>query len=94
LTIFSGGALKWDKWKEWISNFMLQFEDKGECPASEVIKHRNPDGHFGSSVDPRSPRSSKIKFRVGQVVRHKKWNYRGVVVGWDEKLNVCKIEKN
>ena len=26
----------------------------------------------------------QVKFRVGQVIKHKKWGYRGVVVGWDE----------
>lgn len=27
--------------------------------------------------------SANIKFHVGQVVRHKRYNYRGVVYGWD-----------
>lgn len=67
---------------------MSKFDNQGECPALEVIKQRNPDGHFGASAEPRSPRPSTVKFRVGQVVRHKKWNYRGVIVGWDEKLKV------
>jgi len=67
---------------------MSRFDDKGECPAVEVIKHNNPHGHFGDSTEPRSPRSPRVKLRVGQVIRHKKWGYRGVVIGWDEKLKV------
>ncbi|XP_031551876.1 F-box only protein 21-like [Actinia tenebrosa] len=87
LTLFSGGILKWDKWKEWVTEFISRFDEKGECPALEVLKHRNPEGYYGQSTEPRSPRPSNVKFRVGQVIRHKKWNYRGVIIGWDEKLN-------
>lgn len=60
----------------------------------EVLKHRNPEGHYAASAEPRSPRPSNIKFRVGQVIRHKKWNYRGVIIGWDEKLNVRNMSYN
>jgi hemimethylated DNA binding protein len=24
-----------------------------------------------------------VQYRVGQVIRHKKWGYLGVIVGWD-----------
>lgn len=72
---------------------MSKFDDKGECPALEVMKHNNPAGHFGASADPRSPRPPSVKLRIGQVVRHKKWNYRGVIVGWDEKLKVDTLIK-
>ena len=26
-----------------------------------------------------------MTLRVGQVVKHKRWGYRGVIIGWDEK---------
>lgn len=29
-----------------------------------------------------------ITFRVGQVVRHKKFDYRGVIIGWDRRPTV------
>ncbi len=32
----------------------------------------------------RSSRSEYVKFRVGQVVRHKIYGYRAVIIGWDE----------
>jgi hypothetical protein len=32
----------------------------------------------------RSPRPSKIMYRTGQVIRHKKYNVYGVIIGWDE----------
>lgn len=40
---------------------------------------------FQGSPEPRSPRHPAVKFRVGQVVVHKSWKYRGVIIGWDEK---------
>lgn len=56
----------------------------GECPAVEVFKFRDKDGYFGQSPEPRDPRAPHIGLRVGQVVRHKRWGYRGVIIGWDE----------
>lgn len=41
-----------------------------------------------ASPEPRSPRQSHVKFRVGQVMRHKKWGYRGIIIGWDVKAKV------
>ena len=26
----------------------------------------------------------QVKFRIGQVIKHKRFKYRGVIVGWDE----------
>jgi len=59
---------------------------EGESPAVEVLKRKfswSESGHFASSMEPRYPRPSKIKFRIGQVVKHKRYGYRGVIVGWD-----------
>ena len=28
-------------------------EEEGECPAVEVIRHRNPEGHYAASPDQR-----------------------------------------
>merc|ERR1712178_89766 len=58
-----------------------------ECPAIEVYKSIDKNGLYGYGTDIRVPRKiagSNIKFRVGQVVRHKKYGYRGVIVGWDD----------
>jgi len=38
----------------------------------------------------RNPRPSHIKFRVGQVVRHKRFGYRGVIIGWDAVAKVSR----
>jgi len=46
---------------------------------------------ISGSPEPRSPRSPAIKFRVGQVVRHKRWGYRGVIIGWDTMARVSTI---
>lgn len=56
---------------------------QGESPATEVLQFRDPNGYFAGSTDIRSPRPSNIKYRIGQVVKHKTWGYRGVIIGWD-----------
>eukprot|EP00730_Choanoeca_flexa_P010121 TRINITY_DN1555_c0_g1_i1.p1 TRINITY_DN1555_c0_g1~~TRINITY_DN1555_c0_g1_i1.p1 ORF type:complete len:228 (+),score=39.04 TRINITY_DN1555_c0_g1_i1:79-762(+) len=40
------------------------------------------DNWFSGSKSPRRDRTG-IQFRVGQVVQHKRYGYRGVIVGWD-----------
>ncbi|XP_065838206.1 uncharacterized protein [Oscarella lobularis] len=72
--------------------------DPETSPATEVLKMNfdlerqhgkqswrpSPrDEHFAASRAPRT-RSSRVLYRVGQVIRHKRWGYRGVIVGWDE----------
>jgi hypothetical protein len=34
--------------------------------------------------EPRDPRAPHVKFKVGQIFRHKKFRYRAVIIGWDE----------
>ena len=70
----------------------------GECPAKEVFSYQNKEGYFASSIDIRKPRPPNVAYRVGQVIKHKKWGYRGVIVGWDEKAKVniliCSVHLN
>ena len=61
-----------------------------ECPAKEVMLFIEPNGYFSGSPEPRTDRS-KVKFRIGQVIKHKRFGYRGVIVGWDTKAKVCCI---
>ena len=43
---------------------------------------------FASSTVPRTNRSNPdIKFRIGQVIKHKLWGYKAVIVGWDQQTN-------
>jgi len=58
-------------------------DDMGESPAREVLAAKHPDEYFATSTRVRSIRPPEVKFRVGQVIRHKIWGYRGVIVGWD-----------
>ena len=92
LSLLSGGFLDWSKWRELLSKLYLWVssseDDRGECPAKEVLQLNNREGHFASSLNSRSPRPRQIKFRVGQVIEHKIHHYRGVIVGWDEVLKV------
>jgi len=86
--------LRVEPWRKWCWGFMhLRLRDLldpyadplGECPAVEVFRLRDKNGYFGQSTEPRDVRPPHIQFRVGQVIKHKKWGYRGVIIGWDEK---------
>ncbi|CAF1055931.1 unnamed protein product [Rotaria sordida] len=55
-----------------------------ESPATEVYYMREKYGYFATSPAIRSSRSEYVKFRVGQVIRHKIYGYRAVIIGWDE----------
>ena len=56
----------------------------GECPAKEVMKFNEPNGYFAGSPLPKNTRGD-VKYRVGQIIKHKKFGYRGVIIGWDYK---------
>jgi hemimethylated DNA binding protein len=60
-------------------------EDEGESPAVEVMRYKDPEGYFAGSPEPRSPRPPEVRFRIGQVIKHKRWGYRGVIIGWDSE---------
>jgi len=54
-----------------------------ECPAPEVYRTFDTQGRYGYSTTPRVPRPQSVRFRVGQIVKHQKYGYRGVVIGYD-----------
>lgn len=82
-------------WKAWFAKLLniKQYpsetayfvDDEGQSPALEVLQYKQKEGYFAFSQEPRVLRHPDVKFRVGQVIKHKKWNYKGVIVGWDEK---------
>lgn len=92
-TRFYDDYLNLSSWKQWLFNLLkissvshsYDSDDVGESPAVEVMKFKQNNGYFASSPDPRNSRSPNIEFRVGQVVIHKIWKYRGVIIGWDDK---------
>ena len=53
-----------------------------------LLQQINNSSPFPGSPTPRSPRSAAVKFRVGQVVKHKRWGYRGIIIGWDPSAKV------
>lgn len=59
----------------------------GESPAHEVIRYRGMGkGYFGHSSEVRSRElGDEVDYYVGQVFRHKKFDYYGVIVGWDRE---------
>lgn len=56
--------------------------------AIEVFNLRKSFVNYAESSRTRSPRPSKVQFRVGDVIRHKKINAYGVIIGWDETAMV------
>ncbi|NXY14980.1 FBX21 protein, partial [Atrichornis clamosus] len=48
-----------------------------------------PHSYFAESTRVHSPKPEYIKFRVGQVVIHKRFGYSGVIVGWDVKADTA-----
>lgn len=90
---FRKSYLTLQAWKDWLKEWSLkgrsvQNEDPlGESPAVEVLLLKEKDGYFAGSLEPRSPRSPPVKYRVGQVFRHKHEGYLGVIIGWDEYAN-------
>ncbi|XP_057307550.1 F-box only protein 21-like [Hydractinia symbiolongicarpus] len=73
------------EWKIYVSGLkerILYATDQGECPAKEVMHFAEPNGYFSGSPEPRKHRD-KVKYRIGQVIKHKRFGYRGVIVGWD-----------
>ena len=53
--------------------------------SSDVVKESD---YFAGSQVPRDPRPPQVKFYVGQVVKHVRYGYYGVIVGWDEVAKV------
>ncbi|XP_007906615.1 si:dkey-261l7.2 [Callorhinchus milii] len=75
-------------WKDWLQQWLVNArldhdDDLAESPAVEVFLLREKKSYFGGSPDPRSPKPSHVKYRVGQVIRHLESGFRGVIVGWD-----------
>ncbi|KAL3882358.1 hypothetical protein ACJMK2_028711 [Sinanodonta woodiana] len=99
---FKNNYLSWKSWKKWCINILQTFkytdspedsfddteDENGESPAIEVMRYNAPKGYFGESTDPRTPRAPEVKYRVGQVIKHKMWGYKGVIIGWDKSAKV------
>ncbi|NWW02663.1 FBX21 protein, partial [Oreocharis arfaki] len=58
-------------------------ENKTESGDNEAKLH----SYFTESTHVHSPKPEYIKFRVGQVIIHRRFGYSGVIVGWDVKAN-------
>ena len=76
-----------------LTDRMLYSADNGECAAKEVMLFNEPNGYFAGSPEPRVDRKD-IKFRVGQVIKHRKFGYKGVIIGWDYRTKVWQTFSN
>ncbi|GFQ76288.1 f-box only protein 21 [Trichonephila clavata] len=92
---FQDDYLSWTAWMKWLIKtldlghlfptvIIDSNPDEGESPAIEVMRYKHKHGYFSFSPEPRYTRPPSVTYRIGQVVAHKKWKYRGVIVGWDE----------
>ena len=65
------------------------FRSDGESPAHEVFAVMGgPEGHFGHSSKIRNRAlGDGVEFYVGQIFKHKKFGYYGVIIGWDRLCN-------
>jgi hypothetical protein len=43
------------------------------------------DQRVGWAAGPRVGGSEKVKYRVGSVIRHRRYGYEGMIIGWDTK---------
>ncbi len=84
---FHSRWLRIEPWTRWCHRMLLKIvegplseppadSDVGESPAVEVLKFREEHGHFSTSSVVRQTRGPHIKFRIGQVIKHKRWGYR------------------
>lgn len=62
-----------------------------ESPAIEVLKYREKAGYFATSLEVRNKRPLHLRYRIGQVVRHRTLGYKGVIVGWDLQAKVLDL---
>ncbi|NXA70295.1 FBX21 protein, partial [Mohoua ochrocephala] len=59
----------------------------GENKTNSGDNEAKPHSYFTESTHVHSPKPEYIKFRVGQVIIHRRFGYSGVIVGWDVKAN-------
>jgi heat shock protein HspQ len=62
--------------------------DDLHSPAVEVLQYRERAGYFATSLDVRNERPLHLRYRIGQVVKHRTLGYKGVIVGWDLQAKV------
>ncbi|NXC11628.1 FBX21 protein, partial [Orthonyx spaldingii] len=87
-----------DRLKLWLSKtrtclyvelLILHFRNwyYGENKPKSRDNEAKPHSYFAESTHVHSPKPEYVKFRVGQVIIHRKFGYSGVIVGWDVKAD-------
>lgn len=62
--------------------------------SQRITEAVSEEEYFAGSRKPRHPRPTYVKYRVGQVVKHRKYGFYGVIVGWDEVAKVSREVKS
>jgi hemimethylated DNA binding protein len=75
----------------WVFRDALSIEDYREAEppavsdADPTKDAKTGSGLLGASLEAHSPRHIDMQYRVGQVIKHRRFNYRAVIIGWDER---------
>lgn len=79
--------VRWLQFMSWILRAVIQPQyftsTQHHSPAVEVLQYRERAGYFATSLDVRNERPLHLRYRIGQVVKHRTLGYKGVIVGWD-----------
>eukprot|EP00602_Paraphysomonas_sp_CaronLab_P009394 CAMPEP_0185037784 /NCGR_PEP_ID=MMETSP1103-20130426/32644_1 /TAXON_ID=36769 /ORGANISM="Paraphysomonas bandaiensis, Strain Caron Lab Isolate" /LENGTH=592 /DNA_ID=CAMNT_0027575915 /DNA_START=479 /DNA_END=2257 /DNA_ORIENTATION=- len=67
---------------------VLRFQNVGGVSYFETKLDSYTSGRNEETEFPQDYASPAVKFRVGQVLRHKKFGYRGVCTGWDVRPSI------
>ncbi|XP_056342889.1 F-box only protein 21-like isoform X1 [Oenanthe melanoleuca] len=88
-SISARSYLSLDAWADRLKLWLLKTRNwyYGESKTKSGENEANPHSYFAESTHVHSPKPEYIKFRVGQVIIHRKFGYSGVIVGWDVKAN-------
>lgn len=52
-----------------------------------LINERRTDDRYKKAPTPRTPECQNVKHRIGTHFRHKRYDYEGVIVGWDRRCS-------
>ncbi|NWW40236.1 FBX21 protein, partial [Panurus biarmicus] len=71
----------------YVINFTFRNWYYGESKTKSDDNEAKSHSYTAESTHVHSPKPEYIKFRVGQVIIHRRFGYSGVIVGWDVKAN-------
>ncbi|CAN8204596.1 unnamed protein product [Coccothraustes coccothraustes] len=88
-SISTRSYLSLDVWADYLKLWLSRTRNwyYGENKTKSGDNEAKPHSYLAESAHVHSPKPEYIKFRVGQVITHRRFGYSGVIVGWDVKAN-------